>query len=68
MLCNYTKKDIPCNGQRRKMTKSLCEEIKSHGRFLIKVLIFTVLPAVTGDLKRRNGFISCLHLSMRMCI
>lgn len=61
MLCNYTRKDIPCNGQRRKMTKSLCEEIKSHVRFLIKVLILTVLPVVTGDLKCQDGFISCLH-------
>lgn len=44
-------KNIPCNGQRRKITKTLHEEIKSHVRFLIKVLIFTVLPVVTGDLK-----------------
>lgn len=33
------------------MTKTLHEEIKSHVRFLIKVVIFTVLPLVTGDLK-----------------
>lgn len=44
-------KNKPCNGQRRKITKTLHEEIKSHVRFLIKVLIFTVLPVVTGDLK-----------------
>lgn len=45
------------------MTKSLHEEIKSHVRFLIKVLIFTLLPVVTGDLECKDeGFISCLHL------
>jgi len=39
------------------MTKTLHEEIKSHVRFFIKDLIFTVLPVVTGDLKcKHEGF------------
>lgn len=49
-------KDVLRNGQRR-MTKRLREEIKSHVRFLIKVLILTVLPVVTSDLKcKGEGF------------
>lgn len=50
-------KDVPCNGQWKKMAKTLHEEIKSHVRFLIKILTFTVLPVVTGDLKcKGEGF------------